>query len=85
MNNCTCNVKLTAGIDEITARLSVGDILIIHSQFPDYAGPYTITPQAHQAQTLPTAQKSLNENITVLEIPVYEVSNEYGITVNIGG
>jgi hypothetical protein len=54
-------------------------------RLPDYDGEYTVTPLASISQILQTKDKSLNENIVVLEIPVYEVSNEYGTTITIGG
>lgn len=54
-------------------------------RLPDYDGEYTVKPLASISQILQTKDKSLNENIVVLEIPVYEVSNEYGTTITIGG
>lgn len=96
MTNCLCYAKLTIeeietnislGVttDEETASLAVGEVLEVHDQLPDYTGSYVITPLAYQAQTLDTENKTMAEDLTVLEIPLYEVSNEYGITINIGG
>ena len=53
---------------------------------PDpYAGPYTVTPRFSE-QVLETAEKSMADDVTVLEIPVHRVSNEAGgVTVSIGG
>lgn len=47
-----------------------------------YPGPYTVTP-AVEAQSLATAEKYMDEDVTVLEIPYYETSNVYGSTVHI--
>lgn len=42
-----------------------------------YEGDYIVTPMV-TAQTLPTQDKVMNNNLTVKEIPTYEVSNESG-------
>lgn len=50
-----------------------------------YEGAYTVHSAAHEVQKLPTANKYLNENITVEKIPYYETSNTSdGITIYIG-
>lgn len=50
-----------------------------------YAGDYSVTPQADSEQELSTAQKFLEDNITVEKIPYTEVSNTSdGVTVYIG-
>ena len=49
-----------------------------------YAGPYDITPLL-SAQTLPTAKRLLQQNITIKKIPQYEVTNDSnGYTLIIG-
>lgn len=49
-----------------------------------YQGEYEITPKV-EAQMLPTAQKVLEENIVIKEIPFFNVSNTSGgSTVYIG-
>ena len=51
---------------------------------PEYAGPYDITPSL-SAQTLPTAKRLLQQNITIKKIPQYEVTNDSnGYTLIIG-
>ena len=42
-----------------------------------YTGAYDVTPQV-EAQSLPTQNKLLFEDITVRAIPIYEVENESG-------
>lgn len=50
-----------------------------------YDGEYTVHSEAHEVQTLPTANKQLTKNITVEKIPYYETSNlSDGITIYIG-
>ena len=49
-----------------------------------YAGEYTVTPKV-TAQVLPTAQKRMQEDVTIREIPYYATSNpQRGETVYIG-
>lgn len=50
-----------------------------------YAGPYTATPSARE-QVLPTAKLIMSDDLTIKEIPFFEVSNTAGgSTVYIGG
>ena len=46
-----------------------------------YEGEYTITPKAGRSQTLETKNKMMSNNLTVLEIPFFETSNENGTTI----
>ena len=50
-----------------------------------YEGSYEVTP-AIEAQTLPTADRHMKEDLRVLEIPYFEVGNtQNGKTIIIGG
>lgn len=50
-----------------------------------YDGAYTVTPILHEAQTLNTKNKLLEDDISVLEIPVTRTTNpQGGLTVLIG-
>lgn len=50
-----------------------------------YDGEYTVHSEAHEVQTLPTANKQLVKNIIVEKIPYFETSNlSDGITAYIG-
>lgn len=53
------------------------------SVIPVYAGPYSVTPKANEAQTLSTAGKQMTEDVTVAKVPYYETSNTSGTTVYI--
>lgn len=50
-----------------------------------YSGVYEITPKTNKDVVLETAKKYMEQDITVLKVPFYQVSNEQGgITVYIG-
>lgn len=42
-----------------------------------YTGSYEITPKV-DAQTMPTAQKFMTDDVTVKAIPIFDVSNDAG-------
>lgn len=68
----------------IIGEVELGRVTIRHSDYPDYDGDYDITPAASE-QTLETTNKTLREDLTIKPIPYYDVSNEYGRTIYIGG
>ena len=47
-----------------------------------YEGPYVVVPQVIE-QTLETAEKIMQDDVTVTEIPYAETSNPHGTTVTI--
>lgn len=53
--------------------------------YPEYEGPFVITPKPYDDIVLNTTQKTVMDNITVLKIPHYETSNLKGKTFIIGG
>jgi len=54
-------------------------------KLPTYEGEYVVIPKPFTEQVLETKNKSLVDDVTVLEIPYSEVTNpEGGITANIG-
>lgn len=55
------------------------DIVIVpmYEDVPLYEGVYDVTPTVSE-QTLPTARKYLSEDVTIKEIPYFEVSNDSG-------
>lgn len=66
---------------EVDASLAT---VIATSALPKYPGPYEVTP-SQSSQTLATAQKAMTSDVTVMEIPYYETTNEAGgYTVIIG-
>ena len=52
--------------------------------YEDYTGPYAVTPKI-VSQSLNTADKHMSSDITIEPIPYYEVSNQNGKTIIIGG
>ena len=66
--------------------LQVKDGQWVANKLPTYEGEYVVTPSAGDAQTLLTAGKYIDSNITVEKIPYSETStsNTKGKTVSIG-
>ena len=56
----------------------------IPAKFDTYDGNYIVTPRLNE-QTLATKDKNMIDDVVVKPIPIYELSNEHGITVIIGG
>ena len=48
------------------------------SDVPKYAGETTVTPKVGNESVLPTRDKIVKDDITVLKIPQFEVSNTSG-------
>jgi len=73
--------ELDGGSDRFDAELAVLQQIAL---LPDpYMGAYEVTP-AVEAQTLPTKQKTMQNDLTVKSIPYYEMDNQNGTTVYIG-
>ena len=62
--------------------------LVGHAQIPvgieDYIGEYTIRPKAEE-QIMSTRDKRMIKDLKIEAIPYYEVSNQNGKTIIIGG
>ena len=72
------NKKISARLDNVTIT-SEG------YRPPKYEGEYVVTPSTSNQQTLKTAQTLLENDVTVLKIPYFDVSNNSGgTTVYIG-
>ena len=56
----------------------------VPDKFDTYDGDYIVTPRLNE-QTLATKDKNMIDDVVVKPIPIYELSNEHGITVIIGG
>ena len=56
---------------------------IVIPDYETYDGEYEVVPAAYSAQTLNTTNKLLTDDVTVTEVPYYETSNEFGVTVYI--
>lgn len=58
-------------------------VTMYDTELPTYAGAVDITP-SNAAQTIPTKNTAMADNITVQAVPFAEIPNEYGTTVKIG-
>lgn len=78
----TTGRRIGAHCRAVPVRVDVAGTAVVSA--PEYAGPYDITP-LFSAQTLPTAKRLLQQNITIKKIPQYEVTNDSnGYTLIIG-
>lgn len=68
----------------VLGDVEVGKVVIKHDEADDYEGEYTITPSG-ESQILETANKKLADDVEIKAIPYYDVANEYGRTIYIGG
>ena len=80
--HCSCEVRGSlALVPEISGSLSSD----AGEPWPVYEGSYTATPSP-EAQSLPTAGRRMEQDVTVEKIPVYITENTaHGNTVYIGG
>nr|DAL41150.1 MAG TPA_asm: hypothetical protein [Caudoviricetes sp.] len=72
----------------LAGRISADDVLSGKMAMPvgykEYLDEYRVTPKV-SSQTLPTSDKHLSQDVVVDPIPYYEVSNQNGKTIIIGG
>jgi len=68
----------------VLGDVEVGKVVIKHDEADDYEGEYTVTPSC-ESQILETANKKLADDVEIKAIPYYDVANEYGRTIYIGG
>lgn len=77
--------KLRAKVGESVINAYIQSVAVKIVDNP-YQGDYTVIPKIATDIILPTAQKSMAQDVTVKEIPVYVTGNESGgNTVIIGG
>lgn len=75
----SCNFEIELRKQEGVFTSSFGQVQPVTEYIggEKYEGDYTVTP-AMKAQTLPTMNKVLTENVIISPIPFYEVSNPGG-------
>lgn len=79
---CTLSGKLSCN-GGLVGKLSVA--VRKEYEHETYTGSYEVVPDVLQAQVLPTANKTLSEDIVIKEIPYRETGNiAGGATVYIG-
>lgn len=81
--NITISVPAVSGSSFALDFGTVSRIEASAEDYPFYQGSYTVTPK-DEAQTLATKNTTMTDDVTVKQIPYYEVSNEDGYTVYIG-
>lgn len=66
------------------ARFRVDGLVQVISGGDIYAGPYEVTPRAHNEVVLETMNKTMEADVTVHKVPYHETSNIFdGKTVYI--
>ena len=70
-------VKLTIGTPN-ALTLKIGSASVATIQGEEYTGETTVTPKAFQEQVLPTRDKVVRSDITVKEVPYFEVDAPVG-------
>lgn len=87
-------IQVDMTLEEVTLQYDLGVALDIHEvdlgnsttieaiiyDTPAYEGEYTVIPLAASEVVLETKDKRCTDDITVLKIPRYSTSNEYGTT-----
>lgn len=77
----TMNIKVDL-VDDGFANITVDNIYGVAGEYDYYRGEYIVTPKV-VSQSLETKNKVMSDDVTVLEIPYFETSNESGTTVYI--
>lgn len=63
---------------------AMGEVNVVTVGAVPYEGDYVVTPKPDIAQTLPTKDKLMTDDVQVKAIPYYEMDNKVGTTVFIG-
>lgn len=61
-----------------TGSFGKGSIIVVHGDYPIYDGSTDVTPKANEQTVLETAEKLVLQDITVFEVPYFQVSNPQG-------
>lgn len=56
----------------------------VESEYETYRGKYEVQSNVNDVQVLPTKNKLMTKNVTILKIPYWETSNDFGTTCIIG-
>ena len=75
--------KITGDIPNRSICAKVYRATYTQEAVPDYTGVYDVTPKT-VAQTLQTKDKKMKDDVAVLAIPYFEISNTDGTTAIIG-
>lgn len=82
----TCGCRINFRFDDRELYVNFKNIQVVQTgEVLPYNGPYVITPKS-KTQVLETKDLQMLDDLTVLDIPFWEVDNEsQGQTVIIGG
>lgn len=72
-------ITLSGSLSKPQALSGTLNLKTIGSDFPDYTGDTVIIPTTSD-QLLETSNKIVRDDILVEKIPIFETSNEYGVT-----
>ncbi len=68
----------------VIGTAEVGKVVIRKEEWPEYEGVYEATPNVEE-QIFDTSDKHMTDDFKINPIPYYDISNEYGRTIYIGG
>lgn len=82
-----CDETFIFAFEEPQINFTIEEAIIVNEggNYDIYRGEYVVTPKAYDSTVLETKEKLMTDDVTVLEIPYYETSNESGLTVYIAG
>ena len=84
--NIKVKIKISGNVkaSSIIGTAEVGRVTVKKEDWPDYDGVYEAIPNTNE-QIFSTSDKHMVTDFKVSPIPYYDVSNEYGRTIYIGG
>ena len=71
------DVEIGTGVKRLDATIKDYQAVTVYKDADPYTGSYQVTPKVN-AQTMPTAQKLMTQDVTIKAIPIYDVSNGSG-------
>lgn len=76
------SVQMTVNVMQQNVDMHVG---VEYANAPAFDGDYEVTPRLHNPIVLETAEKLMQDDVTIHEIPITRTTNpQNGITVLIG-
>ena len=78
---CTLSkpITLSGSLSKLQTLSGILTLKTVGSSYPDYTGDTVIIPTTSD-QLLETSNKIIRDDILVEKIPIFETSNEYGVT-----
>lgn len=84
--NIKVGTKLSGNViaSSVIGTAKVGKVVVRKEEWPEYDGVYEATPNSEE-QIFDTSDKHMTDDFKINPIPYFDVSNEYGRTIYIGG